>query len=185
MIKTCLYCQDTVFSILAAAVIPQSRFIGFGGNLCGAGVKALGVSLRACDSGEQIPAATYGPVIVESGGVFAAGDAITSDSQGRAVKATNFAVASTPTVGVETALDIDVTPTVNVSIPAGETNVTSTGAQPALTISASATATGTAMNTVSASVANSLSGGVLPQAVNGYALDASTGSGQFVRVILR
>jgi len=185
MTKTHLYCQDTVFSKLAAAAIPQSRFVGFDGNLCGAGAKALGASLRAVNSGEQIPVATYGPVVIESGGQFSAGDPIMSDALGKAVKATNFGVTSTPTVSVESTLDIDVTPDIDVSIPTGATPVTSTGAQPTLTVSASATAAGTATNEVTASVSNALAGGVLPQAVNGYAVDASGGTGEFVRIVLR
>ena len=50
----------------------------------------------------------------------------------------------------------------SVSVPAGATNVTSTAAQPDLVEA----------------------GGVLPQAVNGYALDSASGAGEFIRVKL-
>lgn len=50
----------------------------------------------------------------------------------------------------------------SVSVPAGGTAVTSTAAQPTLTVA----------------------GGYLPQAVNGVALDAASGAGEFIRVRL-
>lgn len=52
--------------------------------------------------------------------------------------------------------------TFSITVPSGSTPVTSDAAQPDLT----------------------LAGGVLPQAINGYAMEASTASGQFVQVLI-
>jgi len=131
-------------SITAGADIPKGRFIGFDGGLCGANAKALGVSEVDTKQGQQLPVIVYGIAIVETGGAVSAGAAVTSDSSGRAVAASNVSV--------------------TVTVPAGETPVTSTAAQPDLQ--------------------ESISGGVLPQAINGYALDSATQAGQFIRVKL-
>lgn len=54
--------------------------------------------------------------------------------------------------------------TVSVSVPAGSTPVTSDAAQPNLV--------------------ESISGGVLPQGVNAYAIDEASGSGEIIRIKL-
>lgn len=131
-------------SITAGADIPKSRFIGFDGGLCAANTKALGVSEVDTKQGQQLPVIVYGIAMVETGGAVSAGSAVTSDSSGRAVAASNV--------------------TVTVTVPAGETSVTSNAAQPDLQ--------------------ESISGGVLPQAINGYALDSATAAGKFIRVRL-
>ena len=129
-------------SITAQVDLPKGRFIGFDGNLCAQDAKALGVSEADTKAGQQCPVVVYGIAVVETGGAVNAGDAIASDSQGRAVAATAF----------------------NVTIDAGATAVTSTAANGDITTE---------------------SGGVLPQAVNGYALDSASGAGEFIRVVLR
>ena len=180
-------------TILAAANLTANRFIGFDGNLCGADAKALGVCLQDTLAAAYAPVGVFGILVVETGGYFSAGAAVASDSSGRAVEASPAAVSSaiTADTSVSSAITANttVTPTVTVSVPAGETPVTSAGAQPTLTVNASATGstTATAVNTATtlAAAVNTPSGGALPQAVNGYALDASGGSGEFVRVVVR
>jgi len=144
-------------SILAAANLDANRFAGFGGNLCAANAKAAGVVQLDTASGSYAPVMSHGVAVVESGGIFAVGDELVSDSTGRAVKATDVSVASVLTV--------------TASVPSGATPVTSTGAQPSLSPA------GTSANTVA--------GSALPQKINGTALEASSGAGEFVRVVLR
>jgi hypothetical protein len=136
-------------SILAASAITKNRFVGFDGAHCAAGKKALGVAKDDFEAGEMAAVEVYGIQVLETGGIFAAGDPITSDSTGRAVKAADFAV------------------TTAVTFPTNTTPVTSDAAHPTLT------------------AANTLTGGVLPVAINGHAKEASSGAGQFARVVLK
>jgi len=135
-------------TITAAANLVKNRFIGFDGNYCGANQKALGVSEADTDSGKEVPVILNGIALVETGGAVSAGNAVTSDGSGRAVAVSNFSV------------------DVSVTVPAGETPMTSNAAQPNL------------VETVT------LSGGVLPIATNGYALDSASGAGEIIRVKL-
>jgi len=123
-------------SITASADVVKNRFANFSGGYCGAGEKALGVFELDTDSGEQAPVIVYGIALVEAGGAIAVGDAVTSDADGKAVKADSATVTITSATG-----DGD----------AGTYNV---------------------------------SGGVLAQAVNGYALDAASAAGEVIRVRL-
>ena len=75
-------------TILAAAALARFRLVNFAGAPAGAGEAVLGVANTAYDQGEQAGVATHGEILVEAGGAIAAGDAIESDAQGRAVKAT-------------------------------------------------------------------------------------------------
>ena len=52
-------------SVIAAAELTRRRFVGFNGNVCAAGVKALGV--------------------VEAGAAIAAGAEVQSDASGKAI----------------------------------------------------------------------------------------------------
>jgi hypothetical protein len=74
-------------SVTAASNIPKARFIGFGGGLCAANTKALGVSEADTNQGQQLPVIVYGIALVESGGAISVGDAVTSDANGKAVAA--------------------------------------------------------------------------------------------------
>lgn len=127
-------------TVRTAANVVKNRFIGFDGNYCAADAKAYGVSKMDVDSGQNAPVIVIGVAIVEAAGIINAGDSVVSDATGKALAATD----------------------VSVSVPSGATPVTSTGAQPALTVA----------------------GGALPQPINGFALDASTGAGDLIRVKL-
>jgi hypothetical protein len=73
-------------SILAAAALTKHRFVGFDGNVCGAGAKALGVPEVNFDSGEIAGLVCTGIMLVQAGGtVSAAGTALKSDSAGKAI----------------------------------------------------------------------------------------------------
>lgn len=128
-------------TIIATAVLVKNRFIGFGGTYPSANGKSLGISEDvAAAIGDECPVITHGIKLVEAAGVITAGDAVTTDASGKAV----------------TVSSVTVTP------PAGATPVTSSGAQPSLTVA----------------------GGKLPVAINGYALDDAAADGDLIRVIL-
>ena len=159
-------CNDgPVIAITAAAALVARRFIGFDGNLCGADAKALGVSELATASGEQCPVRVSNIAVVESGGILAAGNRVVSDSTGRAVAATTFAAAAPAITVDDTKLTIDT----------GAVAVLSSAANGAIISAASGLLT---------PAAPALTGSVLPQQINGTVLDAASGAGEFVRVLL-
>jgi hypothetical protein len=155
------YTPAITVSWLAAAALVARRFIGFDGNLCGAAAKALGVSELATAINEYCPVITDGIALVESGGILAAGNPVVSDSTGRAVAAAVFAAAA-PVVDDS-----------KLSIDTGATPMTSSAANGGVITAAS--------GLLAAPV---LTGSTLPQAVNGWVLDAASGAGEFVRVKL-
>lgn len=120
--------------------LDKYKFIGFDGNLCAANAKALGILNDSALLGDQAPIAVSGIALVLSGGVITPGSAVVSDAAGKAVVATSFSA----------------------STPAGAVAVTSSGAQPAMT----------------------LAGSVLPQAINGYSLDSAAAPDVLIRIKL-
>jgi hypothetical protein len=160
-VKTCN--NGPIISITAAAALVAKRFIGVDGNLCGAGLKATGVSELATAIGEPCPVRIGGIAVVEVGGaitVTANEVPVKSDSTGRAVAATAFAAAA-PVVD-DTKLTIDT----------GATGVTSSAANGAIISAAS--------GLLAAPV---LSGSVLPEAISGWAIDVGTfAAGDFIRI---
>lgn len=74
-----------VGSILAATDLTRRRFVGFDGNLCAAGVKALGVVEADTEAENVAPANVLGVILVEAGGVIAAGAEVQSDADGKAI----------------------------------------------------------------------------------------------------
>lgn len=81
-------------TVKAAAETVRSRFIGFDGNHCAAGKKAVGVSEFDGYPDRYMPVHTYGVVIVEAGGVITVGAPVTSDANGKAVEASDLALAA-------------------------------------------------------------------------------------------
>lgn len=79
-------------SIKASSDIEQHRFIGFDGNYCAAGAKALGVSDVSTEKDQFAPVAIYGILLVEASGTISAGDSISSNADGRAVKTSDSAI---------------------------------------------------------------------------------------------
>lgn len=133
-------------SIVAASNLVKQRFIGFDGNYCAANAKALGISDVDSNLGEMCPVVLTGIMLVESAGVLAVGDPLVSSGTG--IDAGRALKASN--AGVSSAI----TSTVN----SGATPVTSSAANGAI---------------VASNAVNTVLGGVLPQAVNGYALDSA------------
>lgn len=87
------YTPILIDSVLAAD-LQQKRFVGFDGNCCTAGAKALGVVDVTTEKGQYAPVAVLGTLLVEAGGTIAVGDAIASDGEGRAVKVADSAIAN-------------------------------------------------------------------------------------------
>ena len=88
------YTPILIDSVLAAADLHQKRFVGFDGNCCTAGAKALGVVDVTTEKGQYVPVAVLGTLLIEAGGTIAVGDAIASDGEGRAVKVADSAIAN-------------------------------------------------------------------------------------------
>jgi len=114
-------------SLTAAVDLAKHLFVGFDGNPCAAGAKALGVVDVETDAGDEAPVVVSGKTLVKLGAGVVAGAALASDATGKAVTATALSAV----------------------VPTGAVAVLSSGAEPAMT----------------------LAGGVLPQAVNGYAME--------------
>lgn len=87
-----LYKPLLIESVKATADIEQHRFIGFDGNTCKSGTKALGVADVSIEKDQYAPIAVLGILLVESGGTISVGDPVSSDDNGKAVKATGEAV---------------------------------------------------------------------------------------------
>ena len=79
-------------SIKTTVDLPKQRFVGFDGNICGAGAKALGVSDVEIEAGQYAPVGIIGIFLVEAGGTITVGQAITSDEEGKAVAVTSTEV---------------------------------------------------------------------------------------------
>ena len=125
--------------VVATADVEAFRFVKLAGAKAGAGEKAIGISDYQFLNGETGSVVALGTCLLTLGGTVTKGDKLKSDANGKGVVATNVAVA----------------------VPAGATPVTSTGAQPTLTVS----------------------GGVLPEAVNAIALTDGV-SGDVIEVFL-
>jgi len=83
-----LYKPLLIDSIEAGENVEQHRFIGFDGKHCQAGAKALGVCDVSTEKGQLAPVGVFGIFLVEAAENITAGDALTSDENGKAVKTT-------------------------------------------------------------------------------------------------
>lgn len=71
-------------SVLAQVDIPRFRFVGFTGGLCGADVKALGVSEVSTKQGQYCPVIVFGVALVEAAGAISVGARVFSNASGKA-----------------------------------------------------------------------------------------------------
>jgi hypothetical protein len=166
----------------ASGAVGASRLVGFNGaQATVAGQRVMGPALYAAANAEQFPVAVAGTAIVESGGVIAVGDALRTDNAGRAVAASALAaaVAIDDTKIAET-VTLDDT---KLTIDAGAVPVTSSAANGAV-ITAAAGAVGVAIATEAGVATATLTGSTLPAYVFGTALQAASGAGQFIEVLL-
>jgi hypothetical protein len=76
-----------ITSIIAAADFTNSKniFIGFDGNICGNGAKALGVLNANTALNEQAPVTSSGIALVLSGAAVSLGDKLQSNASGKAI----------------------------------------------------------------------------------------------------
>lgn len=72
-------------TILAASALSRFRFVSFAGATANATDPALGVPNADYSVGEQAGVSTHGEILVEAGGVVAAGAQVQSDATGRAI----------------------------------------------------------------------------------------------------
>ena len=74
-----------ITTVTAQADITKNLFIGFDGNLCGAGAKSLGVSNADTDHDEELPVMATGIALVYSGASVSQGDPVESDANAKAI----------------------------------------------------------------------------------------------------
>ena len=86
-IKT--YKPILIDSIIGETDFEKQILIGFDGNYCKKGAKALGVSDVEIEKGQYAPVAISGILLVVTGGKINKGDIITSDDIGRAISASS------------------------------------------------------------------------------------------------
>lgn len=72
-------------SVVALSDLTKRRFVGFDGNVCAAGAKALGVVEVDTEAGNLAPANAIGVILVEAGAPIAAGADVQSDANGKAI----------------------------------------------------------------------------------------------------
>ena len=74
-----------IVSVLAAIDLSARRFVGFDGNICSAGAKALGVVETDTAADTPAPANVSGVILVEAGAPIVAGAEVQADATGRAI----------------------------------------------------------------------------------------------------
>jgi hypothetical protein len=79
-------------SIPATAAMGKDTFCSMTGGVPAAGAKCLGVNIEDVISGDMASIAFSGIKQIISGGIFNAGDPITTDANGQAVKAANLSI---------------------------------------------------------------------------------------------
>jgi hypothetical protein len=142
----------------AISAVTQFRGVDFNGvQITVAGAKCAGIAKRSAAIGQPFEAVTLGTAICEAGAAITVGQPLAMDASGRVVPASSLTAAA-PGLGT-------------LAIAAGGVAVTS------------AAANGTS-DLTGALTAGALSGGVLPQWVMGDALEAATGAGAFIEVLL-
>lgn len=72
-------------SVIALVALTARRFVGFDGNVCAAGARALGVVEADTEADGVAPANVLGIMLVEAGGPVASGGAVQADATGRAI----------------------------------------------------------------------------------------------------
>jgi hypothetical protein len=72
-------------SIMAVTDLAARRLVGFDGNVCASGAKALGVIDAETAADSMAPANVLGVILVEAGAALTAGSEIQSDATGRAI----------------------------------------------------------------------------------------------------
>lgn len=74
-----------ITSVVAAVELTRRRFVGFDGNVCANGAKALAVVEADTAAGNVAPANVLGVILVEAGAAISAGAEVQSDASGKAI----------------------------------------------------------------------------------------------------
>lgn len=81
-----LYSPLLIHSVKACEALKANRFLGFDGQYCKSGKKALGIIDASTEKDQMAPIAITGILLIEAAENINCGDAITSDGYGRAIK---------------------------------------------------------------------------------------------------
>lgn len=184
-------------SILATAVIAACRFVTNAGAHSGVAGDALGVSRSDAAIGAYAPVDIYGTAVVEAGGVVAAGALVQSDSTGRAITAVasgiKQAVIAGGSAGALTVTGIAATDRLvgvvrlDVAVDTG-TSASGNKVQSASALTSEFTVS--AANTIDNTAGTDTTGDLLlvtwetVSPVKGRALQAASGAGKFIEVLL-
>ncbi len=74
-----------ITSLKAPAVITKNLFIGFDGNLCPSGAKALGVSNADTSIDEELPVMILGLALIYTGSAVPKGSKVQADAFAKAI----------------------------------------------------------------------------------------------------
>jgi hypothetical protein len=74
-----------ITSVTAKVDLAKNLFIGFDGDICANGAKALGVCNTESDLGEQAPIAAKGIALVTTGAAVAVAAKVQSNAAGKAI----------------------------------------------------------------------------------------------------
>lgn len=78
-----------LLTLIASGAVAEHRAVGFdGAQATTQGQKVAGVATTDAEDGAAYAADTIGTTVIETGGVFSAGDSLIVDTQGRAIAAT-------------------------------------------------------------------------------------------------
>lgn len=177
-------------SVLASAVITACRFVTNAGAPCGLAGDALGVSRSAAAIGAYAPVDVIGTAVVESGAAILAGAPVQSDASGRAITAAASSIKQAVIAGgAAGALTVTGIATTDRLIGVVRLNRDGTAATIDVT-NITAEFTITAANTIDNTAGTNTTGDSLivtyesVSPIKGRALQAASGSGQFIEVLL-
>ena len=182
----------------ASGSVAGNRFVTPLGAQAAANSPVLGVSRNAALDTVPFPLDVLGTTIVETGGQIASGDWLAPDSQGRAVTASDgssfkTAIITGGAAGNHTLTGIAVgdklVSVIQLDV-AADTGTSATGNKIQNAIDLTAEFSVTAANTINTGSGTSTSGDLLlvvyghPQPLGGVALQAASGAGKFVEMLL-
>lgn len=177
-------------SVLATAIIAACRFVTSAGAHAGVAGAALGVSRSAAAVGAYVPVDVIGTVVVESGAAVAADALVQSDSTGRAITAAasnikqaviaGGSAGDLTVTGITTSDRLVAVTRLNRDATAANVNIDSLTSEFSITAS----------DTINNAGGTATTGDALQviwetaQPVRGRALQAASGAGKFIEVLL-
>lgn len=148
-------------TLVASGAVTAHRAVGHdGAQATVANQKVIGIADTDAADTKQFAVTVKGTAIVETGAAIVKGVALAVDASGRVVTAAALAVAD-PAMTADGVIDAGATPVTSSAANGDVLTLTVTAAQGAIT------------------------GGYLPQYILGDALEAASGAGEFIEVLLR